>query len=78
MKINYLEILKKNMINVLKDVLKGIETNGLQEGHHLYVTFDTENKKNIIPVWLKDKHSREMTIVIQHEYWNFKVKKKLF
>ena len=78
MKINYSEILKKNMINVFKDVLKNIEINGLQDGHHLYITFNTSNKKILIPEWLKKKHPNEMTIVIQYEYWNFKVKKNSF
>ena len=72
MKINYSQILNKNLINVLKDVLLDIITNGLKEGHHLYITFYTNNK-TIIPHWLKDKFPEEMTIVIQHEYWNLKV-----
>ena len=41
MKIDYSKILKNNMINVFKDVLKIIEKNGLTEGHHLYITFKT-------------------------------------
>ena len=78
MKINYSEILKKNMINVFKDVLKDIETNGLQENHHLYITFDPSIKKISLPKWLKEKHPREMTIVIQYEYWDFRVNKNSF
>ena len=73
MKINYSQILNKNLINVLKDVLLDIITNGLKEGHHLYITFYTNNNKTIIPDWLKDQFPEEMTIVIQHEYWNLKV-----
>ena len=73
MKINYLKILSKNMINVLKDVLTNIKNNGLQEGHHLYITFKTNDKKVIIPQWLLDKFPSEMTIVIQYEYWNYEV-----
>ena len=61
------------MINVLKDVLTNIKNNGLQEGHHLYITFKTNDKKVIIPQWLFDKFPSEMTIVIQHEYWNYNV-----
>ncbi len=61
------------MINVLKDVLINIKKNGLQEGHHLYITFKTNDKKVIIPQWLLDKFPSEMTIVIQHEYWNYDV-----
>ena len=37
------------MINVLRDVLKNIKKNGLQEGHLLYITFKTNEKKVIIP-----------------------------
>ena len=66
------------MSNVLRDVLKIIEINGLEEDHHLYITFKTDYNKVIIPNWLKEKHPKEMTIVIQYEYWNFKVKKKSF
>ena len=78
MKINYSQILKKNMLNVFRDVLKYIEVNDLQEGHHLYITFQTDVKKVVIPDWLKAKHPKEMTIIIQYDYWNFKVKNNSF
>ena len=78
MKINYSQILKKNMLNVFRDVLKNIEVNDLQEGHHLYIAFRTDVKKVVIPDWLKAKHPKEMTIIIQYEYWNFKVKNDSF
>ena len=78
MKINYQEILKKNMINVLKDVLIHIQEKGLEENHHLYITINTNHKQVKIPDWLKEKHPSEVTIVIQHEYWNLKIKKNSF
>ena len=78
MKINYQEFLRKNMLNTFIDVLKHIKSNGLQENHHLYITIDTNNKNLIIPKWLKKKHPLEMTIVIQHEYWDFKINNNSF
>jgi len=66
------------MLNVFRDVLKNIEINGLQEGHHIYIAFQTDVKKVVIPDWLKAKHPKEMTIIIQYEYWNFKVKNNSF
>ena len=78
MKINYTEILNKNLINVFRDILLNIEKNGLQEGHHLYVTFSTKNAKVNIPKWLQEKYPVEMTIVIQNEYWNFKIRNDFF
>ena len=77
MKIDYPKILKKNMMNVFKDVISEVEENGLKDGHHLYITFQT--KDNIdLPDWLKKKFPEEMTIVIQHEYWNLKVLEEKF
>ena len=76
MKINYSKILKKNMKNVLIEILKHIEKHGLNEGHHLYLTFKTTN--NDLPKWLKQKFKEQMTIVIQYEYWNLKVNKNNF
>ena len=78
MKINYNKILRNNMLNAFREVLINVSENGLQDGHHLYVTFDTSNIKVKIPKWLKEKHPKEMTIVIQYEYWNFIIKKNLF
>ena len=78
MKIDYSKILKNNMINVFKDALKVVEKNGFKEGHHLYITFKTDDEDIIIPNWLKDKFPNEMTIIMQHEYWNFKVTKDYF
>ena len=77
MEINYHQILKKNMINVLKDVLQEIEKNKLKD-HHLYITFKTDNKNVILPKWLKKKHPKELTIVLQYEYWNLKVLEEKF
>ena len=78
MKINYSQILKNNMINVFKDVLKIIDKEGLTEGHHLFITFKTNYPNVKIPSWLKDKFPNEMTIVMQYEYWNFRIEKNDF
>ena len=78
MKIDYQNILKKNMLNVFKEVLKIIEKKGLREGHHLYITFLTNHPKVSIPTWLKEKYPNEMTIVIQYEYYYLIVNKDNF
>jgi len=78
MKIDYQNILKKNMINVLKDVLKNIEENGLKGEHHLYITFQTTHPKTLLPRWLKEKYPNEMTVVIQYEYYHLTVNEDNF
>ena len=78
MTIDYKKILKKNITNVLKEVLLNIETKGLIKGHHLYITFFTNHTKVFIPEWLKVKYPIKMTIVIQYEYYNLQVKENDF
>ena len=76
--INYQKIINKNMLNVFIEILKEVEKNGLNQNNHLYVTFITNNPKNSIPSWLLNKYPQEMTIVIQHEYYNLSVNKNSF
>ena len=78
MKIKYTEILKKNMLNVLKDILIFIKNEGLHENNVIYITFETKNNKVIIPDWLKKKYPKEMTIIIQYEYWGLEIKENSF
>ena len=65
--IKYQKILDKNMLNVLKDILKDIRDNGLSNNNHLYITFLTNHKYVELPIWLKQKYPEEMTIIIQYE-----------
>ena len=76
--IDYQKILNNNMINVLKDILRNIENNGLSNKNHLYITFLTGHPKTKIPNWIKEKYPEEMTIVIQYEYYDIKINKSDF
>ena len=58
--IDYEKILNKNLSNVFIDVLKNIESNGLNGNNHLYITFKTGNSKNIVPNWLLLKYPNEI------------------
>ena len=75
---DYQKILNNNLLNVCVDILKDIEKNGLDGNNHLYITFKTNNLKNIVPNWLLQKYPKEMTIVIQHEYSHLIVNKDDF
>jgi Uncharacterized protein conserved in bacteria len=75
---DYQKILNKNLLNVFIDILKEIEKNGLNGNNHLYISFKTNNQKNILPNWLLQKYPNEMTIVIQHEYYHLSVNKNDF
>ena len=76
--IEYQNILDKNMLNVLKDILINIRDKGLSNNNQLYVTFSTNHQNVELPNWLRQKYPEEMTIVIQYEYYDLKIKKNNF
>ena len=76
--IDYQKILNQNMLNVLKDILKNIKENGLNNNNHLYITFLTNHKNVELPNWIKQKYPEEMTIVIQYEYYDLEISENNF
>lgn len=76
--LDYQKILRENMINVLKDILINIKENGLSDLNQLYITFLTKHKNVKVPDWLLEKYPKEMTIVLQYEYYDLKINKESF
>jgi hypothetical protein len=46
---------------------------GLPGEHHFYITFRTDHPGVVIPPRLRAQYPREMTIVLQHQFWDLKV-----
>ena len=53
--------------------LRITEAQGLPGQHHFYITFETTHPGVSIANSLKALHPNEMTIVLQHQYWNLHV-----
>ena len=58
---------------VMRTVLADVAAKGLPGGHHFYVTFDTRADGVRISPRLKVDFPAEMTIVLQHQFWDLKV-----
>lgn len=59
---------------VLRTVLQRVsKMDRLPGDHHFYVTFRTRMQGVQMADYLKDRFPDEMTIVIQHQYWDFEV-----
>ena len=72
--IPYDEIVQEALRAVVGRVLGEIERAGaLPGGHHFYITFKTRMPGVDIPKHLVQRFPEEMTIVIQHRYWDLKV-----
>ena len=77
--IPYDEIVQEALREVVGRVLHEVEkTGGLPGGHHFYITFKTRAAGVDIPKHLTERFPDEMTIVIQHRYWDLKVEEDRF
>lgn len=69
--IPYDEIVQDALRGVVQRVLTKIDTEGgLPGAHHFYIAFRTRAPGVDIPKHLMERYPDEMTIVIQHRYWD--------
>ena len=72
--IPYDEIVQEALRDVVGRVLGEVERSGALPGaHHFFITFRTKSPGVVIPRHLSERFPEEMTIVIQHRYWDLKV-----
>jgi hypothetical protein len=72
--IPYDEIVQDALRAVVGRVLGEVEqSGGLPGEHHFYITFKTKMPGVAIPKHLIERFPDEMTIVIQHRFWDLKV-----
>jgi len=68
---NYELLAQEALRGVVKTALKRAAVgNGLPGEHHLYITFKTRAAGVSTPQDLLEKYPDEMTIVLQHQFWD--------
>ncbi|MFT9025843.1 SspB family protein [Acetobacter indonesiensis] len=58
---------------VMLSALEYVSREGLAGEHHFYLTFRTDFPGVEIPARLRAQYPHEMTIVLQHQFWDLKV-----
>ena len=58
------------MRQVMVRALTHLATEGLPGEHHFYLTFRTDHPGVVIPARLRAQYKQEMTIVLQHQFWD--------
>jgi hypothetical protein len=61
------------MRQVVTRALAHAAADGLPGEHHFYVTFRTDYPGVVIPQRLLAQYPQEMTIVLQHQFWDLKM-----
>ena len=60
---------------VVQDALAHAAEHGLPGEHHFYLTFRTAHPGVTMPGHLRARYPQEMTIVLQHKFWDLAVDK---
>ena len=61
------------MRQVIVRALDHVAVHGLPGEHHFYITFRTQHPGVVMPPRLRSQYPQEMTIVLQHQFWDLKV-----
>ena len=71
--LNYQLLTEDALRSVVRKSLNVAATRGLPGQHHFYITFLTEYPGATLADHLRQKHPKEMTIVLQHQFWGLEV-----
>lgn len=76
--LHYPVLIDQAMRGVVRDVLRRVQATGLPGNHHFYVSYSTLHSGVKMSDQLRAKYPKEITIVIQHQFWDFKVEDQQF
>ncbi|HSH99982.1 MAG TPA: ClpXP protease specificity-enhancing factor SspB [Reyranella sp.] len=63
---------------VVRRVLRQVADKGLPGSHHFYISFRSNDAGVQLPPYLRAKYPEEMTIVLQHQYWDLILTEEFF
>jgi uncharacterized protein len=76
--IDYEALQQEALRGVVRAVLTGVAKSGLPGDHHFFISFDTGAPGVSMSKRLKEKYPTEMTIVLQHRFWDLQVTDERF
>jgi uncharacterized protein len=69
----YEDWIEAAMRQVVAQAITHVAENGLPGEHHFYLTFRTDHPGVVVPPRLRAQYPQEMTIVLQHQFWDLKM-----
>src|ERR1051326_8339406 len=77
-RIRYDVLAQQALRGVVRQVLTDVAKTGLPGEHHFFISFDTRAPGVRISARLREQHPEEMTIVLQHQFWELSVSERVF
>ena len=76
--IRYEALVLDALRGVVRAVLQRVLKRGIPGDHHFFITFDTQAPGVGLSKRLKEQYPQEMTIVLQHQFWDLAVTEDRF
>lgn len=71
--LRYDEMVERALRDVVRQALTDVAESGLPGAHHFYLSFRTDAPGVEMPDDLRAQHPEELTIVLQHQFWDLSV-----
>jgi uncharacterized protein len=77
--LDYQELVQEALRGVVRMALQRVQREGRLPGaHHFYLTFQTTHPGVKISEAIRNRYPEEMTIVLQHQFWDLKADEEAF
>ena len=71
--IGYDRLVESGLRSVIREALRLVAAEGWPGTHHAYITFRTDAPGVDVPDSLRARYPDELTIVLQHQFWDLEV-----
>ena len=76
--IGYDVLVENGLRSVIREALRRVAADGWPGTHHAYITFRTDAPGVDVPDSLRARYPDELTIVLQHQFWDLEVEDDRF
>jgi uncharacterized protein len=76
--LRYDKMVESALRGVVREALARAASSGLPGAHHFYITFCTRFPGLAIPDHLWQQYPDEMTVVLEHQFWDLEVSEQCF
>ena len=76
--LRYDKMVETALRGVVREVLARTAASGLPGAHHFFITFRTAADGTVVPDDLRRQYPDEMTVVLEHQFWDLEVDEDRF